>query len=263
MKIDVLSVEPLCDKAKCAASLNEFLDGFSDEPLLTEETVCAKRFTMNGHDDALQCCEEALITYTPDETLAGLKIDGHSQYQLTDSKGQQFMMIVLEALPGQLRVMKGHIPYGEIAPGAAELICVFDIARFPDLVKLTEFDLEDLPSFHEARMEVLSREGNTLRLYICDGLFSPINMTMTLTGITREESCMDDADDPWAYFRQEACVSGVELRCDEAKYSVRIHNNYCAVGQRDGKRYIAQRVINELLICCEKLEMSFARRSSE
>ncbi|MCL2301401.1 MAG: hypothetical protein FWC27_14760 [Firmicutes bacterium] len=249
MKIDILSVAPLCDRAKCAASLNEFFAGFDDRPLLTEETVCAEKFEMDGYEDALECCEEALITCVPDEALTGLKIDEHSIYELTDGGGRQFQMILREAAPGRLLVRKGNYPYGELTPGMAELACVFDRARFPDLAKLAAFGLDGLPSFHESRMEVLSREGNALRLYIRGGIFSPVNMTMTLTGITREESHLDDADDPWAYFAQEANVSDVRLYSEPDGYCVRFSGWETEAEHK-----------NELIIRCAGLELSFEKQ---
>jgi len=257
MKIDILSVKPLCDRAKCAASLNEFFEGFPDRPFLTEETVCAKMYAMNGHENPLECCEEALITCAPNEALLSLKINEYSIYQLTDSGGRQFQMILREAAPRQLRVQKGNYAYGELTPGIAELTCVFDFERFPDLAKLAAFGLDDLPSFHESRMEVLSREGDTLRLYIRDGIFSPINMTMALTGITREESHLDDADDPWAYFAQEANVGEVALYSEETGYRVKIHNNYATMS---APRVVHEQFTNELTIWCEGLALSFERQ---
>jgi len=246
VKIEIISVAPLCDRAKCLASSNKFRAMFDEEPL-TEETVCAHCMECEGYDDELECCEEALITCVPDEALVDLKIDSHSTYELTDSNGKQFQMIPLEAAPGNLRVLKGNYPFGKLTLGMAELTCVFDWERFPDLAKLAAFGLEDLPSFHESRMDVLAREGDSLRLRVCDGIFSPINMTMTLTEITREESRMDDADDPWAYFRQEANVGEVVLYSEPQGYRVKIMDNY-----ESGELHL-----NELTFWCEGLELSF------
>jgi len=241
--IDVLSVKPLCDRARCAA---KFIDLFEEGPP-TEETVCEMVFEAEEYENALQCCEEALITCAPDEALANLKADGHSLYQLTDRNGRQFQMIIEEALPGALRVYKGAQPFGELSPGMAELVCVFDRDRFPDLAKLEAFGLDDLPSFHESRLEVLSREGDALRLYVYDGYFTSIDMTMTLSGITREECRMDDADDPWAYFAQKANVGEVALYSEPEGYRVKIMDNY-------------NDAVNALTIRCEGLELSFERR---
>jgi len=269
MTINVLAVEPLCDKAKCAASYNKSYEGVPDWPLLTEEAVCAATFRMYGWEDALKCCDEVMITCAPDEALLGLKIDEKSMYGLTDSAGRQFEMIVREAAPGQLRVKKGSYAYGELTPGMTELTCVFDYDRFPDLAKLAELGWDDLPSFHESRLELLSREGDTLRLYICDGVFTNINMTMTLTGVTREESRIEEADapwareeniltdDPWEYFRQRAHVGNVRLFSEEKGYRVKITDNKVYGSRHSG---VHMEFTNELIIWCEGLELSFEKQ---
>ncbi len=229
MKLNLVDKIPNCDKEKCFKRINDFYYELNScVKLSSVDEVCAFEIENEGYKNKFECCEEVKLIFsdTPEELLSA-KVGTKHQYILTDSGTNQFILIIQEinAAEKNIVALKGNRDFSILIPGEVELECIIDYDKLPDMDKLGNAGFEIFPSFHETHVDVIEKGKNSLCLKFSGG-FHPLVTEISMTGIFKVETNMENDAEPLDYFAQECQVGEVLIYTPENHFIVKISNNY-------------------------------------
>ena len=214
------------------------------------------------------------------DELLHFKTGKRYEYLLTDSENNQFEVTINEINPSDryIELYTHEYNVSVLKPGKINFICILDYDKLPDMDKLEKMGFDRFPTFHEAYIEVIAKEDNYLHLRFSGG-FHPLITDIKMSGVFKEEACMENNANPYEYFAQGHGLNHVQFQTIDDYFIVKLDGSVIyetLIGGHEGisneeadelwknpNNIKTEKYTNEYTIYCSKISFEFKKERLE